>query len=99
VAHYTLTNRAAQDLREIYDFSFRQFGERQAETYLASPEQRFDQLAQQPASGRPMPHLRPGYLRNMCLRHAIFYTQSTDGILIVRILHQSMDFARHLSGK
>ncbi|MGK2871391.1 MAG: type II toxin-antitoxin system RelE/ParE family toxin [Alphaproteobacteria bacterium] len=68
-----------------------------AGTYLASLEQRFEQLAVEPALGRPVPHFRPGYFRNMFLRHAIFYTRNADGVLIVRVLHQRMDFGRHLS--
>lgn len=99
MAGYTLTNRAAVDLAEIYNFSARQFGGRVAGSYLASLEQRFERLAEQPALGRPVPHFRPGYFRNMCLRHAIFYTRNADGILIVRVLHQRMDFARHLTGE
>lgn len=96
MAEYALTNRAAQDLTEIYHFSVQQFGARVAGTYLNSLDLRFSQLAEQPKLGRPVPQFRPGYFRNMCLRHAIFYTQTPDGILVVRVLHQRMDFSRHL---
>ncbi len=34
MAEYALTNRAAQDLTEIYRFSVQQFGARVAGTYL-----------------------------------------------------------------
>lgn len=65
MSDYTLTNLAARDLTEIYNFSARQFGERVAGTCLESLEQRFERLAEQPALGRPVPHFRPGYFRNM----------------------------------
>ena len=46
--------------------------------------------------GRPYDDLRHGYFRYLVGSHAVFYRMVTAGIEIVPILHQRMDFDRHL---
>lgn len=47
-------------------------------------------LARNPLLGRPCEHIRAGLRRFEKGRHVIFYLCNADGILIARILHQSM---------
>lgn len=35
--------------------------------------------------------------RQRCQSHVIFYRPALDGVLIVRVLHASMDFTSHLA--
>jgi len=49
-----------------------------------------------PAIGRPCPEVRAGYFKYRSGSHFLFYRLIFNGIDVVRILHQSMDFPRHL---
>lgn len=96
MAEYRLSEKADDDLRQIYLFSYEQFGEAQADTYLLGLEERFRTLAEQPTLGKKIDHIRAGYFRYEYMRHSIFYTLHEEGILVVRVLHGSMDAERHL---
>jgi len=47
-------------------------------------------LAANPALGRACDWIRPGLRRFEKGRHVLFYRQEENGILVSRILHQSM---------
>jgi toxin ParE1/3/4 len=47
-------------------------------------------LADNPALGRQCDEIRPGLRRMKQGKHVVFYRQEPGGILICRILHQSM---------
>lgn len=47
--------------------------------------------------GRIRDDLRPDLLMVSSGRHAIFFDANQSRILILRILHDSMDYARHLN--
>ena len=53
-------------------------------------------LAEFPDLGRDAGRIRPGYRQMETASHTVFYRRIADGILIVRVLHQRMDFERHL---
>ncbi|MBL3601256.1 MAG: type II toxin-antitoxin system RelE/ParE family toxin [gamma proteobacterium endosymbiont of Lamellibrachia anaximandri] len=96
MADYELSNKADEDLTEIYAFSYQRFGEIKADAYLLALDECFCMLAEQPLLGKKIDHIRSGYLRHERTSHSIFYIQKRDGILIQRVLHQSMDSERHL---
>ncbi len=77
-------------------FSNERFGEARADAYLLALEERFRLIANQPFLGKRIDHIREGYLRNGYANHAIYYTFREEGILIVRVLHNSMDVELHL---
>ncbi len=88
---YRLSGKADEDLGEIYVFSHQRFGEAKADAYLLALEERFSILADQPSLGRPIGHIREGYLRWDHESHAIFYKTTEDGIIIMRVLHGMRD--------
>jgi toxin ParE1/3/4 len=96
MAEYVLSEQAADDLTEIYLFSYQQFGESKADAYLLGLEERFELLAETPLIGRKIDHIRAGYLRYAHASHSIFYTSREEGILVIRVLHRSMDAETHL---
>ncbi|HBK07703.1 MAG TPA: hypothetical protein DDZ81_17930 [Acetobacteraceae bacterium] len=53
-------------------------------------------LAEFPEIGRDASHVRPGYRKIETASHSVFYRNTPVGVVIVRVLHQRMDFARHL---
>jgi toxin ParE1/3/4 len=46
--------------------------------------------------GQECSDIRAGYNKISCGSHFLFYRHIADGIDIVRILHERMDFARHI---
>ncbi|HDU8496909.1 TPA: type II toxin-antitoxin system RelE/ParE family toxin [Morganella morganii] len=94
---YKLTERAVNDFAGIYDYTLLNFGETQADRYTDAFEAFFETLAGIPDMGRDS-QLLPEILRIEFQRHTIFYTIRETDILIVRILHQQMNHARHFSG-
>jgi toxin ParE1/3/4 len=68
----------------------------QAETYTRDLWQRIEAVAARPAMGQECSDIRAGYYKISCGSHFLFYRLIADGIDIVRILHERMDFARHI---
>jgi toxin ParE1/3/4 len=93
---YALTVEADEDIQGIAEYSLQQWGLARAETYILGLHEAFRRLADFPDMGRDASHIRAGYWRMDSLSHAVFYTKSDAGVLIVRVLHQRMDFGRHL---
>ena len=87
---------AEKDLLEIGGYTLRTWGEDQAARYLDDLETCCEALAVNPALGRACDDIRPALRRIECGRHVVFYRLETGGILISRILHQSMLPQRHV---
>lgn len=97
MADFYLRPKAVSDLEEIWDYTVRVWDEDQAERYLRLLNVGFIDLAIKPDLGRSCDDIRPGYRVFRVASHAIFYREMKQGIEIVRVLHQSMDFERHLT--
>lgn len=96
MAAYRLSAKAAADLDEIYEYTILNFGLTQAKIYLLGLHERFGTLADNPAQGRSAAQFAPELQRFEHQSHIIFYVPEKKGLLIVRVLHQSMDVQRHL---
>ena len=86
---------AEDDLLGIADYTVRTWGRAQAVTYLDKLEARCQRLRDSPALGRLCDNVRPGLRRMAQGRHVVFYREERGGILVSRILHQSMLPDRH----
>ncbi len=93
---YRLTSRAEADLAGIADYTIEAFGIEQARRYRDDLEACFRNLAGNPRLGRSAEALAPGLRRFEHRAHAVFYVEDEGRVLIVRILHASMDAPRHL---
>ncbi len=91
-----LTNDADHDLMEIYDYSLSNFGEKQADIYFNRLISYFDRLAIYPELGTKREELAAGIKSLTFHSHVIFYQILNDSILVVRILHHSRDFPKHI---
>jgi toxin ParE1/3/4 len=91
-----LTPRAQTDLDEIWDYTVGRWGLDQAETYARQLWDHIKMVAARPAIGRECPELRPGYYKYPSGSHVLFYRLITDGIDVVRILHERMDYDSQL---
>jgi toxin ParE1/3/4 len=81
---------ALKDLADIDAYTAREWGEAQADRYLGRLQTRLSKLARNPQSGRQCPEFRPGLRRIEEGKHVVFYRELESGIVVSRILHQSM---------
>jgi len=96
--HFTLSNMAVADLKEIGRYTQKHWGREQRNTYLAMLDARFRQLAVDPLTGKECSDIRNGYRKHSAGSHIIFYRQtSNDTIEIVRVLHKRMDIEQRLA--
>ena len=79
----------------VGEYTLRTWGAAQAVRYLSEIETCCQGLAERPLSGRTCEEIRSGLRRMEHGRHVVFYRKQSDGILISRILHQSMMAKRH----
>ena len=91
-----LSRKAQSDLDDIRDYSVAEFGVERAVAYLDAVESAFRRIVDFPEIGAMHPTLRPLTRSLGCQQHRIFYEVGDETILIIRILHKSMDERRHL---
>ncbi len=80
---------------DIYRYSVVTFGFEIAERYLNDLHRAFELLADNPQLGTDQSWIRTGYRRSVHQSHMVYYRRLEDGVLIVEILHQAQDPARH----
>lgn len=88
---FKLTLQAKKDLRGIWRYTYREWGEQQAHTYLQNFNNRFEWLADKPKMGKHRPDIKNGYFCFPQGRHLIFYRLQSEYIEIIGIPHKSMD--------
>ena len=89
---FDLTRSAQADLKAIARFTQERWGVRQRNSYLKEIDQVFNALAKNPMMGRACDEVREGYRKLPHGSHVIYYKQQeADLVLVVRILHISMD--------
>jgi toxin ParE1/3/4 len=93
---YSLSSKAAADLDGIYEYTILNFGLKKAQTYLLELHECLQVLAKNPKLGRSAEQLAPELRRYEHQSHVIFYVPKREGVLIVRVLHESMDAPRYL---
>lgn len=91
-----VSRKAQADLRTIGRYTAKKWGAQQRNRYLRELDLCFQTLAKHPDLGRDIGDLRPGYYRHRHQSHIVFYIKIDDGVRIVRVLHQRMDYERHL---
>lgn len=96
MAKFKLSRKAAQDLKEIYQYGYREYGERRADKYIQELEEAFVLLAENPLICRERIEFVPPVRIHPHNKHLIVYVCKADGILIVRLLHERMDIQGHL---
>lgn len=94
---YSLTVAARKDMIEIGHYTVEKWGKRQRDKYLKQLDDAFKLLARQPEIGKEAEDIKPGYKKFGQGSHFIFYRAGKDSkIVVIRILHNSMDVDRHL---
>lgn len=88
---YKISNLAEADIASILDFSYEQFGMDVMINYHESLTSCFETLAQNPQIGLKSDCIRDGYFRFNHQSHVVFYKIQAEMIMIVRVLHKSMN--------
>lgn len=94
---FELSTQAKNDLIKIAKYTQLTWGTPQRNDYLKLLDNTFHQLSKQPMLGISCNYIRQDYRKHSKASHVIFYKQHKNNqILIVRILHKSMDVNRNL---
>ena len=87
---------AKNDLKEIYQYGLRQWGQAQSESYLSTLKKQFWLLTQQPLIGTERPELLQDTRSLPLESHTLFYRVTANRVEIIRVLHGRQDPQRHL---
>jgi toxin ParE1/3/4 len=96
MAEVVFSPRAAVDIDRIYDWTEASWGFHHADEYTNELRSACLGLARKPRLGTSISHIRKTYFRLICGSHNIFFRQEPYRIVVIRILHNWMDPARHL---
>ena len=96
MARFVLSPSAQADVDEIWAYTVERWGVEQAELYVRQLGSAVETIAQNPQRGRPCDEIREGYRWYPSGSHVVFYRITTKEVVVVRMLHQRMDFNRHV---
>lgn len=92
MAKYKLTNKAIEDLAKIWNYTFEQWSEQQADNYYEVLIANCKEIANNPKLGKNYNGVTPNFLGLRTNRHIIFYRKiEKNEVEITRILHERMD--------
>lgn len=96
MANYLLSHEAIADLQAIWLYGAEQWNIDQADRYAIKIDKMCEFLFSNPNIGKNRDQLYTGLRSNPVGSHRIYYLKQEQTILMVRILHQSMDSERYL---
>ncbi len=91
-----ISPEAESDLKEIGIFTEQNWGPKQRKKYLEQLVQRMHFLAAHRALAKRRNDLPDAPYSFHESKHVIFFREVSQGIEIIRVLHEAMDFPRHL---
>jgi toxin ParE1/3/4 len=95
---YRISEKALEDLEEIWFYTFKKWSIEQADRYSSLIMNEIEYISVHFEEGKPIEYIRPGYRSVKVKSHLIFYRMSDDGIVeIIRILHQMMDIENRIN--
>ena len=100
MARYKFTNKAVDDLTQIWNYTYNEWSENQADIYYQMLLENCNELAFNPDSGKKYSEVTENLLGFRAGRHIIFYRRiEGNEIEITRILHEQMDLKSRLKEK
>ena len=97
MAKYYLTKKAVDDLAKIWDYTFQEWSEKQADKYYQMLVANFIEISQSPETGKNYTDIATSLFGLKVGKHIIFYRILNSGeVEITRILHEMMDLKRRL---
>jgi toxin ParE1/3/4 len=97
MARYKFSNKAVEDLTQIWNYTFDKWSENQADIYYLMLIENCKELAFNPELGKDYSEVTQYLLGFNAGRHIIFYRRIESAeIEIIRILHEQMDLKSRL---
>jgi toxin ParE1/3/4 len=96
VRRLELTEIAHADLKSIRRYSTRTWGRDRTAQYMAALRNTMKRLTAGGLVSRSRDDLRTGLQMTTSGRHCIFFEADESRVLVVRVLHDRMDYRRHL---
>lgn len=78
---YRLTNKAVDDLVEIWDYTIENWSEEQAKNYYKDLTLSFEMLASNPKLGRKYIEISDEIYGFVCHRHIVFYRKESENCI------------------
>ncbi len=98
MADYKLTNKAVEDLNAIWDYTFNQWSEKQADSYYDMLLDNCQEIANNPDFGKNYDGITTDLFGLKANRHLIFYRiLGNQQVEITRILHERMDLKNRIT--
>ena len=98
MAKVILRQEAIDDLNNIWDYTFEQWSENQADKYYSTLRFACTEIGENPDIGKEYTEIRKDLLGLESGKHIIFYhLTSEDEIEVIRILHERMDLKNRLT--
>lgn len=100
MANYKLTNKAVSDLKLIWNYTFDNWSEKQADKYYNMLIDNCNEISRNPSLGKSYPEIFKDILGLRVGKHIIFYLEDRNNeIEIIRILHEQMDLKNRIKEK
>jgi toxin ParE1/3/4 len=96
---FRVSSYAGRDIEPIFRYTIRKWGFEQADTYFDLLSSARDRIVANPfiPGSKAREGLAAGCRAFRCGKHVYFYRIRNNTVEIARILHESMDFAQHVS--
>ena len=82
---------AKRDLADIGAYALREWGAAQKKKYLGQIRERFAALRETPGVGAARDEIADGLRSYRAGRHVIYYRETGSELVVLRVLHESMD--------
>lgn len=100
MANYRFTNKAVEDITQIWNYTCDRWSEIQADIYYHLILENCRELAGHPKLGRKYSEIVPNLMGLKVGKYIIFYLwEDGDKIEIIRILHGRMDLKNRINEK
>ena len=100
MAKYQFTNKAVEDLSNIWNYTFDNWSENQADKYYLMLLENCNEVAGNPDSGKNYSVATENLLGFKAGSHIIFYRKIQENeVEIIRILHEQMDLKNRIKEK
>ena len=97
MSHVVLSPKAKADLSDVWNYTYTEWGVEQAEKYVRELWTIISELTDDLTKSVDIGDVRRGYRKVRAGSHVVFFKVTSTGVVdVVRILHQKMDFNRHL---
>lgn len=100
MAKYNLTKKVVEDLSKIWNYTFDNWSENQADTYYQMLVENFKEIANNHDLGKNYDNIFKSLFGYRAGRHIIFFRKINDKkIEITRLLHEQMDLKDRIKEK